>query len=58
MRSIENLGYKDMPDWLKKCLSCAHSYTTQDNDLEIKCRCRKGCNYKAYKNKENKVKCQ
>ena len=36
-------------EWLKKCMTCVHAYTTKDNDLEIKCRCRNGhCNYKRY----------
>lgn len=49
MRSIENVNNKDKPEWLKKCLSCTHSYTTKNDDLEIKCHCRKGCNYKPIK---------
>lgn len=43
----ESCSNKDMPEWLKKCLTCKHAYKTKDNDLEWKCRCRNGkCNYK------------
>lgn len=42
-----------MEDWPKKCVNCTHSYTTQDlGDLEYKCRCRKGCNFKEVKQRE------
>ena len=36
----------DMPEWLKKCMTCTHVYTTKED--EVNCRCRKGCNYKPY----------
>lgn len=49
MRNIENVNNKDMSEWLKKCLSCTHSYTIKNDDLELKCRCKKGCNYKPIK---------
>ena len=58
MRSVENVNNKDMPERLKKCLSCTHACTNVNDDMEIECRCKTGCNYKAYKNKENKVRCQ
>ena len=52
MRSEETCSNKDMPEWLKKCLSCKHAYKTKDNDLEWKCRCRHGkCNFKPYQPK-------
>ena len=52
MDMLEN--YDNMPDWLKKCLTCKHAYKTRDNDLEWKCRCRNSkCNYKEYKFKED-----
>lgn len=44
--SNDNNKNEYIPDWLKKCLTCKHAYQTQDNDLEWKCRCRNGCNYK------------
>jgi hypothetical protein len=41
---------EDTSDWLMKCMACAHSYTTKDDDLEVKCRCCKtGCNFKPIK---------
>lgn len=47
--SEENCSEEYMPDWLKKCLTCKHSYKTMDNDIEWKCRCRNGkCNYKEF----------
>ena len=49
MLLIENVNTKDMPEWLMKCMSCTHVYTTQNDDMEIKCRCRKGCNFKQAK---------
>lgn len=49
MLQIENVSMNNMPDWLKKCMSCTHAYTTQNEDLEIKCRCRSGCNFKQAK---------
>lgn len=36
----------DMPEWLKKCLSCTHSYHRQDDADTIYCRCKNGeCHY-------------
>lgn len=51
MLQIENVNNSDMPEWLIKCMSCTHAYTTKDEDMEIKCRCRKGCNFKQAKNR-------
>ena len=39
----------DVPEWLKKCLSCKHCYKVKDDDDEIRCRARGGCKYKPYK---------
>ncbi len=51
MLQCENISIKSIPDWLEKCMSCTHVYTTQNDDTEIKCRCRKGrCNFKQKKN--------
>lgn len=40
-----------IPEWLDKCMTCKHCYTTRDTgDLEYKCRCRDGkCHYEKYK---------
>ena len=51
MLKIENVSDNDMPEWLKKCTSCTHTYTTRDEDMEIKCRCRNGCNFKQAKDR-------
>lgn len=51
MLQYENVSTKDMPEWMVKCMSCIHAYTTKGEDLEIKCRCRKGCNFKQEKNR-------
>ena len=47
---IESVSKNDMPEWLKKCLKCTHAYTTQYDEDELKCRCRKGCNFKEFQN--------
>lgn len=51
MLQLENVNEKYMPEWLRKCISCTHSYTTQNEDLEVKCRCRNGCNFKQAKDR-------
>lgn len=51
MLQLENVNTKDMPEWLIKCISCTHAYTTKNEDLEIKCRCRTGCNFKQAKDR-------
>lgn len=50
MLELENVSTDNMPEWLKKCICCTHAYSTQSDDMEIKCRCRKGCNFKQAKN--------
>ncbi len=49
--STEWLVEDEMPEWLKKCLTCTHCYKRIEDDETIHCRCRKGCNYKPHKNK-------
>jgi hypothetical protein len=49
MIQIENVREENTPKWLKKCMECVHVYTTKNDDTEIKCRCRKGCNFKEAK---------
>ena len=51
MLQIENISEENIPEWLKKCISCTHDYTTQDDDMEVKCRCRNGCNFKQRKDR-------
>ena len=51
MLQIENVNKDNMPDWLKQCMSCTHAYTTKNEDLEVKCRCKNGCNYKQAKDR-------
>ena len=46
MLQYEMVGEKDTPEWLKKCMCCTHAYVRRDEDLEVRCRCRKGCNSK------------
>lgn len=47
---------QEMPDWLKKCLTCAHSYRRQNDAETIYCRCRHGqCHYKPCKPAHDKV---
>lgn len=53
MLQVENVNNKDMPEWLKKCLRCTHAYMTKDEDIEIKCRCKNGCNFKESKKTDN-----
>lgn len=50
-RLLENITTSDMPEWLIKCMSCTHAYTTKDDDLEVKCRCRNGCDFKQAKDR-------
>lgn len=38
-------------EWVEKCLSCAHCYKVKADDEELRCRCRKGCNYKKFVSK-------
>lgn len=33
-------------DYVKKCMSCKHSYTKQNESDTLFCSCKKGCNYK------------
>lgn len=54
MLQIENISEENIPEWLKKCISCTHGYTTQDDDMEVKCRCRNGCNFKQRKDSKNR----
>lgn len=39
----------DKPEWLVKCKTCTHYYVRKSDADTVYCRCRKGCNYKAYK---------
>lgn len=34
--------------WVKKCLTCKHAYRRQTDAEELRCRCRKGCNYERF----------
>lgn len=52
MIQTENVSEENTPAWLKKCIICAHVYTTKNDDTEIKCRCRKGCNFKEAKRQD------
>lgn len=38
--------------WVEKCLTCKHAYRTKADADELRCRCRKGCNYQPYKQRE------
>ena len=38
--------------WVEKCLTCKHAYQIQADADELRCRCRKGCNYEPYKRQE------
>lgn len=49
MLQIENLNKDNI--WLIQCMSCTHAYTTKNDDLEIKCRCKKGCSFKQAKDR-------
>ncbi len=42
----------DTEEWLKKCMKCTHCYKRRNDDEEILCRCRKGCNFKEKKIKQ------
>lgn len=46
---------EEMPEWLKKCLTCKYAYKKKSDNDEICCRrIRFGeCKYVAYKEKEN-----
>lgn len=43
---MTELKKEPTPEWLKKCLECIHCYKRKNDDEEILCRCRKGCNFK------------
>lgn len=50
MLQLENISNNSMPEWLKKCISCTHAYTTKNDDGEIKCRCKE-CHFKQSKDR-------
>lgn len=39
--------------YVKKCMSCKHSYTRQNESDTLFCGCRKGCNYESKKVVQN-----
>jgi hypothetical protein len=40
----------ELPEWMKKCLCCKHSYEKQNDCGTIYCRLRTGkCKYEEYK---------
>ena len=45
---------EDNPEWLVKCKTCTHYYVRKGDEGTVYCRCRKGCNYKAYKGRKRK----
>lgn len=50
--SSEWLSEDETPEWLKKCMTCKHSYKRIGDDETMYCRKRNGkCEYKAYKSK-------
>ena len=36
----------DADGWVDKCMRCVHCYQVQSDADELRCRCRKGCNFK------------
>ena len=38
--------------WVEKCLTCKHAYRRKADAEELRCRCRKGCNYEPYKQRK------
>jgi len=50
--ATKNINKDDTPEWLKKCMQCAHVYTTKGDAEEIRCRCKKGCNFKQIKSNQ------
>lgn len=54
MLQWEEVSENNVPEWLKKCMTCAHVYTTKDEEGVIKCRNRKGCNYKRFAGRRDK----
>lgn len=47
----KNVNVDDTPDWLKKCMSCTHAYSAQNEDMEVRCRCKTGCKFKQAKDR-------
>lgn len=48
----EWLSEDEMPEWLKRCMTCQHAYKRKDDDETMYCRKRNGkCEYKKYKSK-------
>jgi len=47
----KNVNVDDTPDWLKKCMSCIHAYSVQNEDMEVRCRCKTGCKFKQAKDR-------
>ena len=48
---------KEMPEWLKKCLSCKHCYKVNSDADEIRCRLKE-CNYKVYQKNKKHLYCK
>lgn len=44
--------YKEEP-WVEKCRKCTHVYYRKNDADTMRCRCRKGCNFKEYKPKKS-----
>ena len=36
----------DVEPWVEKCMKCVHCYQVKNDADELRCRCRKGCNFK------------
>ena len=43
----------DEDEYVRKCMTCIHSYTRQDESDVLYCRCRTGCNYQPEKRRSN-----
>ena len=52
MSGRKRSGYEaggDEDDYVKKCMTCKHFYTKQNESDTLFCGCRKGCNYEKIK---------
>ena len=44
-KRIKYEGGSDEEDYVKKCMSCKHSYTKQNESNTLFCGCKKECKY-------------
>ena len=49
VKRIKYEGGYDEEDYVKKCKSCKHSYTRQNESDTLFCGCKKACKYEPIK---------